>query len=122
MGACHSVVTGTLPRDAEQKQLQSGTHVVRFSVAYDVGWGEKKKTMWVNCSMFGDRGSKVLPYLQKGTMVNVSTRSLHVNEYKKQDGSAAWNMQCDVDNIDLLSRPPQSVAPQGEASADDIGF
>lgn len=65
------IVTGRLGKDAELRQLQSGKNVLNFSVGTDVGYGQNKKTVWVDCSMFGERGGKIEQYLTKGTAVTV---------------------------------------------------
>ncbi|MBK7786885.1 MAG: single-stranded DNA-binding protein [Gemmatimonadetes bacterium] len=62
--------TGRLGRDAEQKYLPNGTAVTEFSVAVDVGFGDKKTTLWPRCC-FGDQAS-VAQYLLKGQQVGVS--------------------------------------------------
>lgn len=65
-------VTGRLGRDGELKTLQSGKKVLSFSVADEVGWGDKKKVQWLKCAMFGDRAEKVAPYVTKGSIVEVT--------------------------------------------------
>lgn len=65
-------VTGRLGRDAELKSIQSGKKVLSFSIADEVGWGEKKRTQWIKCALFGDRAEKLAPYLTKGTLVEVA--------------------------------------------------
>src|SRR5690606_19456650 len=46
--------------------------VLSFSVAVDDGWGERKRTMWFDCSLFGKRGEPLEQYMPKGTAVAVS--------------------------------------------------
>lgn len=65
------VVTGRLGKDCELRSLQSGTKVVQFSVADDVGFGDKKTRQWLKCAMFGARAEKLAQYLVKGTLVEV---------------------------------------------------
>lgn len=49
------------------------TPVCNFSVAVDVGYGERKQTLWWDCALFGKRAEGKLPeYLTKGQMVAVS--------------------------------------------------
>ena len=64
-------ITGRLGKDAELRALQSGTQVASFSIADDVGYGEKKTTQWIQCALFGKRAEAVAPYLTKGTVVEV---------------------------------------------------
>ena len=39
-------------RDAEMKQTQSGSAMCRFSAAYDVGFGDNKRTQWIDVALF----------------------------------------------------------------------
>ncbi len=64
--------TGRLGRDAEQKYLPTGTAVLEFNIAVDTGFGDKKRSFWIRCSLFGDRGTKLAQYLTKGQLVGVS--------------------------------------------------
>ncbi len=60
------IVTSHLGKDAEQRFLPNGDSIVTFSLPVKSGYGDKAKTAWVRCSMFGKRGESVLPYLVKG--------------------------------------------------------
>lgn len=63
---------GRLGRDAETRNTQSGTSVTGFSLAVEERRGGEKTTLWIDCSMWGERGEKVAEYLTKGTAVAVS--------------------------------------------------
>lgn len=65
------VCTGRLGKDAELKTSQGGTKILAFSIADDIGWGDKKRTQWIQCVMFGDRGEKLAPHMTKGSMVEI---------------------------------------------------
>ena len=75
MGAIVTVV-GRLGRDAEMRYMpgQNATPLVTFSLAVDQGWGDKKQTNWWPIEYFGTRAEKVLQYLTKGTLVEVTGR------------------------------------------------
>lgn len=65
-------IAGRVGKDAETRSTQGGTQVTSWSVAVDDGWGENKSTIWFDCAMWGDRGSKVARFISKGTPVTVS--------------------------------------------------
>ena len=50
-------IAGRLGRDAELKVIPSGKSVTNFPVAVDIGRGEKKKTEWIDCSLWGERAA-----------------------------------------------------------------
>lgn len=66
------IFVGRLTRDAERKQGASGAFLT-FSVAEDVGYGEKKKTNFWNCIRSGKQAEGALvDHLLKGTQVQIT--------------------------------------------------
>lgn len=107
--------TGNLGNPAEVKYLPNGTAVCEFSVAVKSGYGDKEKTNWVRCAMFGKKAEGQLPsYLQKGTQVAISGE-LELQEWEGQNGKGAA-LSVRVENLDLIGGKPQGAqnnqAPQ----------
>jgi len=110
---------GRLGGDAEMRATQSGTMLCSFSVAVDSGWGDNKKTTWVRCAYFGDRGQGVCPYLIKGDRVGVSGEAF-LHSYEKRDGSAVTELNVRVNDVTLLGENKQgatAAAPQQKTEA-----
>lgn len=81
--------TGNLGNPAQVKATPSGTTVCEFSVAVKSGYGDREKTNWVKCAMFGKKAEGQLPqYLQKGTQVAVSGE-LSLEQWEGQNGKGA---------------------------------
>jgi len=122
------IASGNIGRDVDLRFLPSDTAVANFSIPVSSGYGDKKKTTWVKCVMFGKRAESLSPYLLKGTKVTVCGEfSLDTWE---TDGETK-SMPCiKVNEIDLHSRPepqeptahPKKAAPQPESFDDDIPF
>lgn len=93
--------TGRLGRDAERKYLPSGTAVLEFSPAVDVGFGEKKSTLWPRCAFFGPRGEKLVQYLTKGQLVAISGE-LSLREFTNSSGVTKTNLEVRVDKVELI--------------------
>lgn len=96
-----------LGADAEQRYTPKGDSVVSFRVACNSGYGDRERTEWFGCSIFGRRGESVLPYLKKGTFLANVTGSFSTSEGK--DGNSYMNV-----NVDDLTLAPRSIA-QGDA-------
>lgn len=65
-------VTGRLGRDAELKTVGNGTALLTFSVADDVGFGDKKTTNWWRVSVWGKQAEgRLAEFLKKGAQVAV---------------------------------------------------
>ena len=57
-----------LGKDAELKQAGQ-TEILSLYAAYDVGFGDKKKTQWIGLTMFGKRAAQVAGMMTKGTQI-----------------------------------------------------
>lgn len=70
----------TIGRDAELKNA-NGKPFLSVSVAYDVGYGQNKKTQWLSLTMWGAQAEKSAQYLTKGKQIVVNVSDLHVEEH-----------------------------------------
>lgn len=120
------IFSGNLGRDAEQRFTAGGDSIVSFSVAVKSGYGDKAKTTWIRCTMFGKRGDSVLPYLKKGQQVLVSGE-FSLNEYTDKEGQKKSSPECNVRELDLVGGKKDSGDSgdnmrQGKPKpADDLG-
>ncbi|MFT5760516.1 MAG: single-strand DNA-binding protein [Alteromonadaceae bacterium] len=122
------IFTGNLGKDAEVKVTQSGMSVCSFSVAVKSGYGDKEKTTWANCALFGKRAEGQLPqYLKKGAQVCISGQ-LTLDEWKGEDGTTQKSLKVNVDDLDLIGGKSESSAPAQrqpqaqQAASDDSSF
>jgi single-strand DNA-binding protein len=119
--------TGRLTRDAESRSTPSGLSILKFSVANNTGFGDKQKTNFVNCALFGKRAEGGLKnLLKKGQEVAV-TGELNLNEFTKQDGTKSASLECNVNSVDLIGSKSQSntqnsPAPITSEDKDDVPF
>lgn len=120
------IVTGRCGRDGELRTLQDGTKVLSFSIADDIGFGEKKKVQWISCALFGKRAESVAPYVTKGSMVEVVGQP-SINTYEGKNGFKA-DLQVRVSELKLHGggKKDEAEAPKGRATApvadDEIPF
>lgn len=71
------IIAGAVGKDAVLRTTNSGDSVLNFSIAVDNGKdknGEKREPTWFDCSVWGDRASKLQPYIKKGARLSVSGR------------------------------------------------
>lgn len=97
----HASFAGRLGRDAEIRNTQGGNQVTSWSLAVDeyAGQGERR-TLWVDCSMWGERGAKLAEYLVKGVPVAVAGQ-VGVRTYESQ-GETKAVITLNVREITLL--------------------
>lgn len=65
-------IAGGVTRDAELRRTQQGDAVLGFSVAVTEGFGDNKRTLYFDVSLWGKRGETLEQYLTKGARVAVS--------------------------------------------------
>lgn len=121
-------VTGNLGRDAEVRQAGNST-VCSFSVAMASGYGDKKQTVWLDCSLWGRQAEGSLPsYLTKGQQVALT------GELSTREHEGKTYLQLRVSTIDLIGKredapaqpaataPQPAPAPMDDSFDDDIPF
>lgn len=128
-----AIFNGTLGRDATVNAAGE-TKVINFPVAVNVGYGDKKKTIWIDCSRFGDKVG-VADFLKKGTRVLVEGEP-DIRTYQTKDGNTAASFTLRVTELELLvgekkgeqaqepvtkQRPVKQAAPPLDAD-DNLGL
>ena len=107
-------VIGRLGRDPELKQSTTGTMVLKFSVAVDVGWGDKKTTQWWTATVFGKRAESLHRILAKGREV-LAAGEPQFHEYEAREGGRKFAMEIVAQDVILVgSRPKTDEQPREE--------
>lgn len=125
-------VMGHLGQDAELKFLDSGTALLSFSVAVSpyVRQGEKERTNWFRCTIFGDRAEKLSDMLTKGSPVFIRG-DLDCREWTSRDGKEGYSLDVRVSEVELLGSkadreqraepsPPGQTRGRAPKPADDL--
>jgi len=101
------IVSGRVGNDAEVKNVGDNT-VCSFSVAHTekvYGPNPSEKVIWITCSIWGERGSKLAPHILKGTFVVVEG-SGGINAYlNKNTGAAEAVIRCMVNSLEFGGKP-----------------
>jgi single-strand DNA-binding protein len=113
-------IAGRLTRDAENRSTQTGESITAFAVAVDDGFGENKRALFFDCSMWGKRGAAVAGMLTKGKQVTVS------GDFSTREYEGKTYLQLRVADLTLQgggkqdnANPPRNDPPQGRG--DDMG-
>lgn len=69
---------GRLTKDPEMRYTPSGKAVCNFTIAVDDGFGEDKKTIWVNVATWEKQAESCNKFLKKASLVFVEGRLQHV--------------------------------------------
>lgn len=79
-------INGNLTKDMDVKVLSNGNYVGKFTIANTVGYGEKKKTYFIPCTLFGKRVESLEKILVTGTGVSVEGQ-LDYTSVKDEQGN-----------------------------------
>lgn len=107
---------GNLGKPADLKFTDKGVPVCAFSMAVQVGFGERAKTDWWDVKFFGQRAEKVAQYLDKGTSVFVDGR-LEKREWTDKDGNRRTGVEVIANDVTLLGGGQRSGAGGSQNSA-----
>lgn len=108
-----------LGRDAEIGYTTNGIAVCQFSGAFNYGprpQGEGQRAVqWVDFKLWGDRGEKLAAHLLKGQALLVCANEVHIEEFKRRDGSPGFKLVARVDDVEFAGPRPDAVADAGGA-------
>jgi single-strand DNA-binding protein len=111
-------------KNSELRSLPNGTPVLSFPAVYDIGFGENKKAQWLDCTMFGDRATKVVDYILKGKQLVIYAEDVRIDEWDKPDGSKGFKLACKLVSFDFVSdgtggqqKSPEQQEPQYQPPA-----
>jgi single-strand DNA-binding protein len=111
-------VIGNVGRDPELRYANSGTAVLKFSVADTIGKDDNKKTTWHDITVFGEMAENVGSALGKGQRVIVMGR-LQKSKYMGRDGVEKEKAEIVADDVALslrwasnMSNIPSPTSPE----------
>ena len=110
---------GRITKDIEIRYTQSGKAVAGFSLAINEGYGEKKRTEYVDCVAWEKLAENLAQYQSKGSLVLVMGR-LQKRSYEAQDGSKRYVTEVVAQDIEFMGSKPQGVA-QEPSGANSFG-
>jgi len=112
------VIIGALGKDAESRMTPDGKPVLSISVGSSCGYGDKKSTLWVRVSCFGDRWSKIASWLKKGSKVAVTGQISRAPTTYIKDGVAMVNpIEITADQIHLIGGEKKEESPSVKQAA-----
>lgn len=107
---------GRVGSTEDVRYTQQGTAVMSFSVAVDYGYGDRKETTWLKCTLWGKRAESLAPYIAKGDMIGVSGEIKLDQWENQQSGKSGANILLNVKEVTLgggaQSQQRSDAAPQ----------
>lgn len=89
-----AMISGTVGKDAELRNTQSGESILSFSLAVDNG--RDKPATWWDCSIWGKRATSLSGHITKGLKLSLSGRP----SAREHNGKAY--LQLSVDRLTFM--------------------
>ena len=125
----NAVFIGNTGRDVKTGTAgANNTPFLSFPLGVEVGFGERKHTIWIGCTLYGKRaGGKLAQWLGKGSKVGVQGE-IDLDMYTKGDGTTGATISLKINELSLLDgkeiaqAPVQQQAPaaQQQPAVDDF--
>lgn len=87
---------GRIGRDAVTRFTQAGKPVTGWALAVDTGFGDNKQTIWLDCTLWGERGEKLADHIRKGDRLGV------IGEIGTREHDGKTYITLNVSNVTLL--------------------
>lgn len=116
-------------RDVELKYTGSNMAVCNVALAFNVGYGGRKTTTWVEASLWGKQAEGLAPHLLKGTAIVAYLKDIKLEEYTKRDGTTGAKLVGVMTDLEFAGSrqegeqappPPPKPAPQPAQSFEDF--
>lgn len=106
------LLVGNLTKDLELRKLDSGTSVLRFTVAISrrVASGQEPQADFVSCVAWNKQAELMAQYLHKGSKVGVEGR-IRTGSYDR-DGQKVYTTDVVAEHVEFLS--PKTSQPGGD--------
>jgi single-strand DNA-binding protein len=105
------ICIGNLTREPELKYIPaSGLAVCKFGIAINEGYGDKKRTDFLNCTAFGKTAENIASYTDKGSKVLIDGK-IQTGSYKNKEGINVYTTDVIVNFIEFLSKKEVSDIP-----------
>lgn len=90
-------IIGYLTKDPELRQTKNGKSFCKFIIAVNSGFGENKKTFFVNCIIWNNGAEALCKNGRKGFRVAISGH-IETSTYKREE-ETRYHVRIVVDNI-----------------------
>lgn len=118
------ILMGRLTRDPELRYTGSGTAVANFNLAVESGYGDSKKTDFINCVAWSKTAEFASKYFTKGAMTIVAGR-LTTRSWQDNSGKTNYVTEVTAEEVKFgetkRSRESGGMG-DGFAPVDDDGY
>lgn len=117
-----AIIMGRLTHEPELRQTGTGRSVCSFSIAVNNGYGENRRTDFINCVAWNKTAEFVSKYFTKGKMIIVIGR-ITTRAWEDKDGKKCYATDVVADEVSFgESKGTASESKPSLSEAIDEGF
>jgi len=104
------LLTGRITRDLELRKTQSGTSILRFTLAVNRRFKQEGQpdADFISCTAWAKTADTMNQYLHKGSLIGVEGR-ITTGSYQDKDGKTVYTTDVTVENFDFLESRSSST-------------
>lgn len=115
MGLNRAIIMGRITKDLEIRQSQSGTAVLRFTVAVDRPQKNGEKSAdFINCIAFGQTAEFIGRYFGKGRMIAIEG-NIKTGSYQNKNGETVYTTDVIVERTSFTGEKSAQNGAQSES-------
>ena len=115
MNSCNFIGNINKP---ELRFLPDSMPILSFSFAANSGYGAKKVTTWINCSLFGKRAETLHPMLNTGDRVGINGE-LTNRKYVDKQGIEKYSLELRINDLTLLGSKGDTAEAKNNAPSNE---
>lgn len=92
------ILMGRLTRDPELRYTSASKPVCSFTIAVDSGYGDSKKTDFINCTAWQNQAEFLNKYFKKGMMIIAAGR-ISTHMWESENGKKNYSTDVTVSEI-----------------------
>ena len=117
------IFCGRTTKDIEMRysQGENSMAIGRFSIAINSSYGDKKKTNFFNCTIFGKQAEAFEKYVPKGTKVLLECEA-NQNQYTDKNGNKVNSVDFIVKSFEFCESKSKSNSQPQPTQSVDMGF
>ena len=115
------ILMGRLTREPELRHLETDKSVCGFTIAIDNGYGDNKRTDFVNCVAWNKTAEFISKYFAKGKMIIVIGR-IATRSWETQDGHKRYVTEVIANEVNFGETKAARQTGTQQSMQDDNGF
>ena len=112
----HVTMLGRFVDKPDLRITPSSMSVSNFTVAVDHGFGEKKKTAFVDCVAWGKTAENIAKYMDKGRLVFIAGH-LQTRSYEASDGLKRKVTEVVIDDVRFMPSAGNAKSAPADSGA-----